>query len=546
MLYKEYLQHELDKWLQEQNIDFHTQPGWVDFSKELSFGDYSTTLPLNLAKILKKSPGQIANSIVPALSSAFFEKIEATPNGYINFFLHPDHLIQQLREANADPIHFLSTTTGAGKKVLIEYVSCNPTGPITVANARGGPIGDTIANMYTLFGYHTEREFYVNDMGSKIRKLAESVFYHIQLKLNGSAALPEEFYPGEYVQEIAEAYLQEDKPSVLTLDRQQAITLLSQYSLEFMLRKIFLDLDDLHIHFTQIFRESELHKGYLAETIQLLTDKGATYQQEGALWFRSTQFGDDKDRVLLRKDGSPTYLAGDISYHRNKFERGYDRIVDIWGADQSHQKPLKFALRLLGFDEEKLLTVVFQLVHLFKDGQELKMSKSTGAFISLRELIDEIGPDVTRFIYLTRSHDQHLNFDVETTKSHDPKNPVFYAQYAFTRCKGILREARDKGLDLTFIPDTLTFTDQAETDLIRKIAHLPDKLFRAFELLSPHLITMDLIDLGNTFHLFYEHCRVVDLQNPETSQSRIFLVQVLVKIMTALFQLLGIDTPERM
>ncbi|MDD4664316.1 MAG: DALR anticodon-binding domain-containing protein, partial [Caldisericia bacterium] len=223
-----------------------------------------------------------------------------------------------------------------------------------------------------------------------------------------------------------------------------------------------------------------------------------------------------------------------------------DRIVDIWGADQSQQKPLKLDLRLLGFNEEKLLTGVFQRVHLFKDGQELKMSKSTGAFISLRELINEIGPDVTRFIYLTRSHDQHLNFDVETTKSHDPKNPVFYAQYAFTRCKGILREAQDKGLNLTFIPDTLTFTDQAEKDLIRKIAHLPDKLFRAFELLSPHLITMDLIDLGNAFHLFYEHCRVVDLQNPETTQNRIFLIQVLVKIMTALFQLLGIDAPERM
>jgi arginyl-tRNA synthetase len=546
MLYKGYLQNLLDKWLRDQDIPIQIQPGWVDFSKELDFGDFSATLPLHLAKVLRKAPGQIANQIVPDLQTRYFERVEATPNGYLNFFLDPTHLYTVLLEAYKNPVQFLSTKTGTGKKVLIEYVSCNPTGPITVANARGGPIGDTIANLYELFGYQVDREFYVNDMGAKIRKLAESVYYHLLLKIKGTAELPEEFYPGEYVQDIAEAFLQDNSPTVIEENLESLMVRLTQFSLEFMLSNIFHDLDALHIHFSQVFRESTLHKGYLEETIQLLTDKGATYQQESALWFRSTTFGDDKDRVLIRKDGSPTYLAGDISYHRHKLERGYDRIIDIWGADQSHQKPLQYALRLLGFDDATLLTVVFQLVHLFQGEQEVKMSKSTGAFISLRELIEEIGPDVTRFLYLTRSHDQHLNFDVETTKSHDPKNPVFYAQYAFTRCKGILREAVDKGLDIDCVPSTFTFSEQAEKDLIRKIAHLPDKLFRAFELLSPHLITLDLIDLGNAFHLFYERCRVVDLSKPNSTKSRLFLIQVLVKIMTALFQLLGIDAPERM
>lgn len=546
MRYRKYIQQALDQWLKQEAIELITQPGWVDFSKEMSFGDYSTTLPLNLAKILRKSPGQIAQMIASSLSSPYFNKIEATPNGYINFSFDPNQYPLILRQAYEQPLEFLSSPLGKGKKVLIEYVSCNPTGPITVANARGGPIGDTIANLYELFGYQTEREFYVNDMGSKIKKLAESVNYYIQLQVRGSAELPEEFYPGEYVKAIAEAFIGENSGDLEPENHEALITALSQYSLEYMLKKIFQDLDLLHIHFTQVFRESTLHQGYLTETIRLLTEKGATYQQDGAIWFRSTEYGDDKDRVLIRKDGSPTYLAGDISYHRHKLERGYDQIIDIWGADQSHQKPLKYALHLLGLDEEKLLTLVFQLVHLFKEGQEVKMSKSTGAFISLDELIEEIGPDVARFIYLTRSHDQHLNFDVETTKSRDPKNPVFYAQYAYTRCKGILREAEEKGLAIDMTPETLSFTEQAEFDLIRRIAHLPDKLYRAFEILSPHLITMDLIELGNTFHSFYEHCRVVDLQNPITTQNRLFLIRTLVKVMNSLFQLLGIEAPERM
>lgn len=546
MRYRKYIQQELDQWLQQQNIDLVTQPGWVDFSKEMSFGDYSTTLPLNLAKLLRKSPEQIAQMIASSLTLPYFNSINATKNGYINFSLDPKQFPQLLRQVYDNPLTYLSSPLGAGKKVLIEYVSSNPTGPITVANARGGPIGDTIANLYDLFGYQTEREFYVNDMGSKIKKLAESVYYHIQLQKTGSAELPAEFYPGEYVEMIAKQFIQEKGSLDETANHDEIIAELSSYSLEYMLQKIFQDLDSLHICFTQVFRESALHQGYLTETMALLAEKGATYQQDGAIWFRSTQFGDDKDRVLIRKDGSPTYLAGDISYHRHKLERGYDQIIDIWGADQSHQKPLKYALHLLGFDEEKLLTLVFQLVHLFKDGQELKMSKSTGAFISLEELIEEIGPDVARFIYLTRSHDQHLNFDVEMTKSRDPKNPVFYAQYAFTRCKGILREAEEKGLDMITIPETLSFTEQAEIDLIRRIAHLPDKLFRAFEILSPHLITMDLIELGNSFHSFYEHCRVVDLQNPTTTESRLFLIRTLVKVMTSLFHLLGIEAPERM
>jgi arginyl-tRNA synthetase len=536
MLIRDELKKILIACLENLKIDIDPQEVVIEQPPKMEMGDYASTLPLTLARKLKQKPVVIAEQIKANISSSipFVDRIEITPSGYINFFLSRTFLENCLEETLCSARNYISSPTGKGKKVLVEFVSANPTGPITVANARSGPIGDTIATLFEINGYEVEREFYVNDMGAKVAKLSTSVSYQYQ-KLQGLAVeTPEEYYPGDYILEIAQE---------LTPESENAV---SSFALEKMLDRAKADLGNLHIHFDSWFRESNLHQGILKDTINQLRNKNCIYEADGATWLRSTEWGDDKDRVLLRSDGSPTYLAGDIAYHRTKFERGYDVLVDIWGADQSHIKPLRWALGILGFDPQKLIIVVFQLVHLFKGGVELKMSKSTGDFISLRELLTEIGPDVTRFIFLTRSNDQHLNFDMDVARSKDPKNPVFYAQYAYTRCKGILREAASQKIMVEENGHLNLLKEPSELKVLRKIALFPDLLQKAYQNYSPHLITYSILELVNDFHAFYENCRVLDPSNLEITKARLSLINGILQLLQTSFELLGIDAPERM
>lgn len=534
MLIRDELKKILMNRLSEMEIEFDSSLLVIEQPPKVDMGDYASTLPLVLARILKQKPGDIAKKIVENLSISFVDHMETTQNGYINFFLSKSFLQQCLQDTILNARAFISSNLGKGKKVLIEFVSANPTGPITVANARSGPIGDTVATLFEINGYQVDREFYVNDMGAKVTKLASSVSYRYNLLKGIPSEQPDEYYPGDYVLDIAKEVTDESKNKI------------HSFALEKMLERAASDLGSLNIHFDHWFRESLLHHGLLQETIHLLKNKNCIYESEGATWFRTTQWGDDKDRVLIRSDGSPTYLAGDIAYHRNKLERGYDLLVDVWGADQSHLKALQWALQVLGYDPNRLIIIVFQLVHLFKGGIELKMSKSTGEFISLRELLSEVGPDVTRFIFLTRSNEQHLNFDMDIAKSRDPKNPVFYAQYAYTRCKGIIREALNQKIDLNKEVDVSLMADPSEMKVLRKIAAFPDLFQKAFQNYSPHLITYSILELVNDFHSFYENCRVLDLGKPELTKARLRLIQGIIQLLKTSFELLGIDAPERM
>jgi arginyl-tRNA synthetase len=534
MLIRDELKRILLLCLNELTIEIDPDEVVIEQPPKMEMGDYASTLPLALARKLKQKPLLIAEQIKAKLSIPFVDHIEITPNGYINFFLTKTFLEQCLQETLASSRQYISTNLGKDKKVLVEFVSANPTGPITVANARSGPIGDTIATLFQINGYQVEREFYVNDMGAKVAKLAASVSYQYQLLKGLNVETPAEYYPGDYILDIAREVTSETENSI------------ASFALEKMLARANTDLGCLHIHFDTWFRESKLHQGILTDTLDLLRKKGCLYEADGATWLKSTEGGDDKDRVLLRSDGSPTYLAGDIAYHRAKFERGYDLLVDIWGADQSHIKPLRWALSILGFDPQKLIIVVFQLVHLFKGGVELKMSKSTGDFISLRELLAEIGPDVTRFIFLTRSNEQHLNFDMDIARSKDPKNPVFYAQYAYTRCKGILREAETQKITTTGDVDLDLLKEHSELKVLRKIALFPDLIQKAYQNYSPHLITYSILELVNDFHAFYENCRVLDPQKPELTKARLCLINGILQLLKTSFELLGIDAPERM
>jgi arginyl-tRNA synthetase len=534
MQIREYLKKILLETLVDFEFNIEPDDVIIEQPPQIEMGDYACTVPLVLARKLKLKPQHIAEEIVQKLTIPIVDRIETTPSGYINFFLSKHFLTQCLREVICSPLSYISTNIGSDRKVLVEFVSANPTGPITVANARSGPIGDTIATLFQINGYNVDREFYVNDMGAKVAKLATSVTYQYELLQGHSPEIPTEYYPGDYILDIAKEVNPENETSI------------TSFALEKMLERAKSDLGKLNIHFDTWFRESFLHQGQLTETINLLTKKGYVYEAEGATWFKTTDLGDDKDRVLLRSDGSPTYLAGDIAYHKNKFERGYDVLVDIWGADQSHIKPLQWALKILGFDPKKLIIVVFQLVHLFKDGIELKMSKSTGDFISLQELLAEIGPDVARFIFLTRSNEQHLNFDIDIARSKDPKNPVFYAQYAYTRCKGILREAELQNITLDGTVNLGLLKEPSEIKVLRKIALFPDLMKKAFQNYSPHMITYSILDLVNDFHSFYENCRVLESSQPDLSKARLCLIKGIQQLLQVSFKLMGIDAPERM
>ena len=374
------------------------------------------------------------------------------------------------------------------------------------------------------------------------------MLYRYKVLLNSKASPPLDYYPGEYVTDIANKLIEDYKDSLLEKDEEEIINEISSYSLSKMLESIKEDLSLINVSFDNWFMEHELHKGYIEETIKMLTEQKYTYESDGALWFKSTAFGDDKDRVLLRSDGSPTYLIGDIAYHRNKFERNFDLLVDIWGADQSHANPLKYALKALGYDINKLKTVTYQLVHLFRGQEEIKMSKSSGEYVTLRELIDEVGPDVVRFIFLTRSNDSHLNFDIDVAKSKDPKNPVFYAQYAYTRCKGILREAENHIKIESINSEDISFSlleKEEEIALLREFAKIPDFVFKAFRDYSPNMITSRILSIAHKFHNFYEACRVVGVEN-ELERARILLVSGTEKILKELFNIIGIQAPERM
>ena len=548
MIIKDELQNELNKVITniyDKNI---TIPVIIEKPPKPEFGDYATTLPLLLAKILKRSPKDIGEEIKRSLNLYYISTINVTDSGYLNFFLSREYLESFIKEIIISEDLIFKTDKFNRKKALVEFISANPTGPVTVANARGGPIGDTISNLLNINGYSVEREFYVNDVGSKIIKLANSVIYYYKNDLGIESEQPEEFYPGEYIKDIAKLLYNEFSDSLLKdqYDQNDLIKI-GNFSLNKILESMKKDLSEININFDNWFMEHTLHDGFILETINILKNNNFAYEADGAVWFKSTNFGDDKDRVLIRSDKSPTYLASDIAYHRKKFDRGYDLIVDIWGADQSHYKALKYALEAIGCDTKKLQIVTFQLVHLFKNKIELKMSKSTGDFIPLKELIDEIGPDLVRFIFLTRSNDSHLNFDMDVAKSKDPNNPVFYAQYAYTRCKGILREAEKQNIIIKTEQADLSLLDSNEEDIIlRKISMMPDLVYKAFLDFSPNVITNEIISFANLFHNFYEKCRVIGAPSPEIEKARLALIVAMEKIFSSLFKIIGIKAPERM
>ncbi len=520
--------------------------------KRKEFGDLATNAPFLLSKLLKQSPTAIAEEIKRVLiKSGDFESVEVAGGGFINFRLS-QRLYRELLEKIAEEDFYLSNV-GKGERVLLEYVSANPTGPLHVGHGRGAVVGDVLYRIMKVTGYKPEREFYINDAGRQIKLLGVSIYLRIKELKGEKVELPEDAYSGEieiwgrnYIRELAEKLLKL-KPEILELPEEEAVKLVAEFGKEEILKWIQEDLKELRVEFDNWFSERELYeKGEVDEVLELLKEKGYVYEKDGALWLKTTLFGDDKDRVVKRSNGEYTYFASDIAYHYNKIRRGYDRGIDVWGADHhGYIQRVKAAIQALGKNPDWLEIILIQLVKLFKNGEEIKMSKRKGNFIPLRWLMDEVGVDAVRFFFLLKRHDTPLDFDIDLALSQKSENPVYYVQYAHARLCSVMDKAREKG----FLPKKENLNllkSEEERELILKAYGFRYELQQSAVKREPHRITYYLIDLASSLHRFYNKHKVIDEENRELSEARLYLIEGIKRVIKLGLGILNINTPRRM
>ncbi len=520
--------------------------------KRKEFGDLSTNVAFLLAKVLKQSPRSIAEEIKRVLiKSGDFESVEVAGGGFINFRLS-QKVYEELLEAVVEK-EFYTSDVGKGERVLLEYVSANPTGPLHVGHGRGAVVGDVLYRIMKITGYRPEREFYINDAGRQIRLLGLSIYLKIKEIMGEKVELPEDAYSGEisiwgrnYIREIAEK-LMKLKPDILELPQEEAVRIASEFGKEEMLKWIQEDLKELRVEFDSWFSERELYeRGEVERVLNILRERGYIYEKEGALWLKTTLFGDDKDRVVRRSNGEYTYFASDIAYHFNKIERGYDRGIDIWGADHhGYIKRVKAAIAALGKEPDWLEVILIQLVKLFSKGEEIKMSKRKGNFIPLKWLMDEVGVDAVRFFFLLKRHDTPLDFDIDLALSEKSENPVYYVQYAHARLCSVIDKARERG----FSPrkDNLNLLNsEEERELILKSYGFRDELKQSALKREPHRIPYYLIELASALHRFYNKHRVINEEDRELTEARLYLIEGVRRVINLGLGILNINAPRRM
>ncbi len=505
-----------------------------------------------MAKPLKDKPINIANKIKELLEREdIFEKVEVAGAGFVNLFLSPRFFKPVLEKAIAEDMYGEVKEKNKGK-VNVEFVSANPTGPLHLGHGRGAVVGNTLANLYSYSGYKVEKEFYINDAGNQIRMLGLSVYARFRQIEEPDYPFPEEGYKGEYIKEIAqELYIKERDKILSMLDEDEAIEFMAEYAKNLLLEKIKEDLKLLNVEFDIWFSEKELYQtGKVQEAIEFLQKKGLIYEKDGALWLKTSQFGDDKDRVIKKSDGTYTYFAGDIAYHYDKLKRGYDFAVNIWGADHHGYFPrLKAALLALGAPENWLDVLFIQLVKLFKDGQEMKMSKRAGKFITLRDLIEMVGKDPVIYFFLTKDSNTHLNFDIDLALKQSSDNPVFYVQYAYARINSVFKEAKERfGLDIDTINslEIELLKEKPEKDLMKLISIIPEELYKIAEKKQPHKITQITYDLASKFHYYYNNYKFLQKNDENLMRARLYLLKAVQNTLKTLFNLMGITPVERM
>jgi len=525
-------------------------PFKIDVAKKKEWGDLSTNLPFLLAGKTGNSPEVMGKNLVSLLSKEkIFSRVDFAAPGFINFFLSSSHLKESLKKIIKEKDNYTRFSLGKKRPVQVEFVSANPTGPLHVGHGRAAALGDAIANSLSKLDFKVEREYYVNNVGGQIKRLVRSVWVRIRQLEGENINLPEDGYRGEYLIDIAKSFKEKTKDTKES-SLEDIFSSLSQFVIGKILSEIKDDLDEFGVRYDRWFFESEIYENnQLSEALSFLKEKGLIYEKNGALWFKtSAVIEGEEDRVLKRKNGEYTYFASDIAYHLNKLKRGFHKVIDIWGADHIGYVPrMKAAARAIGYPEEALKIIIYQLVTLKKGGKRISASTRKGEFISLKELLQEVGKDAARFFFLSRSADSHLDFDLELAKKQTPENPVFYVQYAHARICSILRKAKEKG----FIPfpehkvDLDLLESPEERDLMCLIALLPDQVKEASLALEPHHLTGYAKNIASAFHYFYTRHRVIS-ENEKLTLARLFLIEGVRIAIQDIMGILGISAPEKM
>ena len=538
----------------------HLQPDGVppsmilEIPKIADHGDYSTNVAMIMAGAQRMPPQEIARIIIDHLQDPdqLISKTEIAGPGFINFFISKDKWYEVLKAVHDQGITYGSSNLGAGKRIQIEFVSANPTGPLHVGHGRCAAVGDTLAEILKAVGYEVEKEYYVNDSGRQISTLGQSVFFRYCELLGKSRKFPPDFYQGDYINDLARILIDREGERLLNIDEEEAVEVCARFAASEILSGIKEDLKAFGISFDRWFSEESLYKsGAVEAVIKDLESQGIIYEREGALWFRTQDFGDEKDRVVVRTNGVTTYFASDIAYHKDKFERGFDRIVDIWGADHHGYIPRVWAsIEALGYEKERCQIILVQLVNLLRGGKPVAMSTRAGEFVTLKEVIGEVGKDAARFLYLLRHYDSPLDFDMELAKKESSENPVYYVQYVHARISSILRKAKARGYKkICWQPDFPKLIGQPEEiQLIKLMARYPEIVAQSALLMEPHRIPFYLKDLASAFHAYY-HDRArhkIISDNAELSAARLFLVSAIQIVIRNGLRLIGVSAPQSM
>ncbi|MCX7757782.1 MAG: arginine--tRNA ligase [candidate division WOR-3 bacterium] len=504
----------------------------IKFLNDPKLGDYASNIAFILSQSENKTPLEIAQELRPKLASyAIFKEVNVASPGFINFVLSREFLLKNLAEAKKD--NYGKNDLGRGQRVLVEYISANPTGPLNVVQARAGAFGNALVNLLKFVNYDVNSEYYINDKGTQIDILYNSLLARIHTLQGKPTPIPENGYPGEYLLNIAQKIIDNNIPE----DNWRNFLLDEIISWQ---KKSLLEMG---VKFDNFVQESWYYK---LHPIILEKLQPYTYYQNGALWFKSKEFGDTEDRVLITANGRPTYFLTDVSYHYDKFNRGYDLLINIWGPDHHGYIPrMKGALQALGFDPNRLIIIIAQQVSLLRNKEKITMSKRAGEYITLDEVLDEIGPDALKFFLLMRRASQHLEFDLSLAQKTSQENPVYYVQYAYTRINSILRNAQEKQLLLDENPDLNLLTTSYEETLIKLILHFPDIILESALHFEPHHLVYYLLNLANAFHKYYETIRVLD-ENKSLANARLYLCQIIRQVIKTALTILGISTPERM
>ena len=520
-------------------------------------GDLSSNIAMIMASVKAISskvgpPRKIAEIILRHISDPenILDKTEIAGPGFVNFFIRPPAWHPVLGEIHEKGPEYGRSDMGRGKKIQVEFVSSNPTGPLHVGHGRGAAVGDSVGNVLAFCGYDVQKEYYINDSGRQIRTLGLSVFLRYREIFGKETEFPEDCYQGDYIRDLAEKIRQEKGESLLEGDGEEAVLHCAQMAAKVILAGIRSDLEAFGVNFDRWYSEQSLYDtGLVDAMISEFRDSGLLYEKDGALWFRTSDFGDEKDRVAVRSNGQTTYFASDIAYHKDKYKRGFDRVIDVWGADHHGYIPrMKACIEASGYDRKRFDVILVQLVNLLRRGKPVAMSTRAGEFVTLADVISEVGRDAARFIFLTRHYESPLDFDLELATKKTNDNPVFYVQYVHARISSIMRKGKERGIRVSEIPELSeleVLRESEEIQLVKLLSRYPETVKQSGEFMEPHRITYYLMSLASAFHSYYNKHKVLT-DDAALSRGRLYLVLAIQKVIRNALALLGVSAPEKM